>query len=78
MLNLFWETRIYFHFLASNDAEMLQVTEIFLVATPTLESCIINIMTADDVDAIRDKLILTHLPLVPHICINESGQNWFR
>ena len=21
---------------------------------------------------------LTHLPLVPHICVNESGQYWFR
>ena len=22
--------------------------------------------------------LLTHLPLVPHICINESGQHWLR
>ena len=22
--------------------------------------------------------IKTHLPLVPHICVNESGQHWFR
>ena len=22
--------------------------------------------------------ILTHLPLVPHICVSESGQHWFR
>ena len=21
---------------------------------------------------------LTHLPLVPHICVSESGQHWFR
>ena len=21
---------------------------------------------------------LTHLPLVPHICISESGEHWFR
>ena len=24
------------------------------------------------------KCILTHLPLVPHICISKSGQHWFR
>ena len=24
------------------------------------------------------QLILTHLPLVPYICISESGQHWFR
>ena len=22
--------------------------------------------------------MLTHLPLVPHICVSESGQHWFR
>ena len=22
--------------------------------------------------------VLTHLPLVPHICVGESGQHWFR
>ena len=22
--------------------------------------------------------VLTHLPVVPHICVNESGQHWFR
>ena len=22
--------------------------------------------------------VLTHLPLVPHICVSESGQHWFR
>ena len=21
---------------------------------------------------------LTHLPLVPHICVNEMGQHWFK
>ena len=24
------------------------------------------------------EILLTHLPLVPHICGNESGQQWFR
>ena len=23
-------------------------------------------------------MLLTHLPLVPHICVSESGQHWFR
>ena len=23
-------------------------------------------------------LVLTHLPLVPHVCVSESGQHWFR
>ena len=23
-------------------------------------------------------LTLTHLPLVPHICVNEAGQHWFK
>ena len=22
--------------------------------------------------------VLTHLPHVPHMCVNESGQHWFR
>ena len=24
-----------------------------------------------------DLTVLTHLPLVPHICVNELGQHWF-
>ena len=24
------------------------------------------------------RCILTHLPLVPHICVSQSGQHWFR
>ena len=23
-------------------------------------------------------ILLTHLPLVPHICVGELGQHWFR
>ena len=23
-------------------------------------------------------VFITHLPLVPHICVNELGQHWFR
>ena len=26
----------------------------------------------------RDGSDLTHVPLVPHICVSESGQHWFR
>ena len=25
-----------------------------------------------------ENIVLTHLPLVPHICVSESGQYWFR
>ena len=27
---------------------------------------------------IASKSALTHLPLVPHLCVSESGQHWFR
>ena len=26
----------------------------------------------------QSNLLSTHLPLVPHICVNELGQHWFR
>ena len=31
-----------------------------------------------DLSQIGANLVLTHLPLVPHICVSESGQYWFR
>ena len=27
---------------------------------------------------VKGYILLTHLPLVPHICVSESGQHWFR
>ena len=27
---------------------------------------------------VANTLVLTHLPLVWHICVSESGQHWFR
>ena len=27
---------------------------------------------------VQEPMVLTHLPLVLHICVNESGQHWFR
>ena len=39
-------------------------------------------LPAADIHEIRGILlsqwILTHLPLVPHICVSESDQHWFR
>ena len=44
-------------------------------------NCTVVMMSSDRYHyAIRITLqpLLTHLPLVPHICVSESGQHWFR
>ena len=50
--------------------------------TKTSLSCIGIMMLADDLVILGASalaaIVLTHLPLVPHLCVSDSGLHWFR
>ena len=56
-------------------------------AIETQHSCVFSLMNDQIIRANKfmriclygqRRRLLTHLPLVPHICLSESGQHWFR
>ena len=70
-------THVYLIFVLSPQRSFVKWTLAPVLNSP-LSLFSTNMLACIVVSCVLLGCILTHLPLVPHICVSESGQHWFR